>query len=74
MQSPKPNGTKRSAAIVPTDNTLQLFVGPQPRGPKRCIKCGKEFKNGQVWRRLTAPDDPQHGTYSIGIHEACANK
>lgn len=74
MQSQNQNARKKTLVVTPQTNTLQLFVGPQPRGPRRCIKCGKEFKNGQVWRRLTAPDDPQHGTYSIGIHEACAQK
>ena len=69
-QSAKPKTILANA----NNGTTQLFVGPMPRGPKRCIKCGKEFKNGETWRRVTSPDDPKHGTYSIGIHERCANK
>lgn len=71
----KAQSQKTQTILATADNgTQQLFVGPMPRGPKRCIKCGKEFRNGEVWRRVTSPDDPKFGRYSIGIHEKCANK
>lgn len=71
-QSSKPK--TNSLVVTPNGKTTQLFIGPMPRGPKRCIKCGKEFKNGEAWRRVTSPDDPKFGTYSIGIHEKCVKK
>lgn len=57
--------------VTPNGGTTQLCVGPMPRGPKRCIRCRKEFKNGEAWKRVTAPYDPKYGTYSIGIHVKC---
>lgn len=70
FSKPKTN----SIVVTPNDGVIQLFVGPMPRGPKHCIKCGKEFKNGEAWRRMTSPNDPQYGSYSIGIHEKCNDK
>lgn len=63
-----------SIVLAPKPAATELCVGPMPRGPKRCIKCHQEFKREEAWRRVTSPDDPKHGTYSIGIHERCANK
>ena len=77
MKSQKPHAfpTKPQAVTrVPNGGSIELFVGPQPRGPKRCLKCGKEIKNGQVWRRYTSPPDPEFGSYSVAVHEACAKK
>jgi hypothetical protein len=56
------------------DSSMHLFVGPMPKGPKRCFKCRKPFRPGEAWRRYTSPADPVHGAYSIGIHEKCVRK
>jgi hypothetical protein len=50
---------------------VEFRTGPHPKGPARCLKCWKPFKPGDNWRRMTSPDDPKHGSYSIGIHTSC---
>ncbi len=46
---------------------IEIKYGPDPRGPKKCIQCGREFKKGEAWRRVW---DIEH-TYAIGDHNAC---
>ncbi len=72
MHHLKPQFTPKIAEQV-QDSSMHLFVGPLPKGPKRCFKCGKPFKLGEAWRRYTSPPDKEFGSYSIGIHEACVN-
>jgi hypothetical protein len=56
-----------------TDYGVTEFrVGPDSRGPKRCLKCGQPFKVGEPWQRMTSPTDPELGAYSVGIHDRCA--
>jgi uncharacterized protein with PIN domain len=50
---------------------VDLRVGPDRRGPQRCLKCRQLFKPGESWKRMTSPPDPTFGSYSIGIHERC---
>lgn len=49
----------------------EIQVGPDPRGPTRCLQCHQTFKAGEVWRRMTSPADPQYGRYSVGVHSKC---
>lgn len=74
MNSQQLKPKAKTIVVTPNDGTTQLFVGPMPRGPKRCIKCNQEFKNGEAWRRVTSHADPELGAYSVGIHEKCVNK
>ncbi len=50
---------------------IEFRSGPHPKGPAKCFKCGKPFKKGEAWRRLTSPADPELGAYVIGIHASC---
>lgn len=50
---------------------IEFRVGPDPRGPVKCIECEQAFKSGDRWRRMTAPPDPVFGTYSMGVHIKC---
>ena len=52
--------------------TIDYLIGPGSTGPARCIHCYRLFVEGEVWLRVTAPSDPEFGTYSIGIHETCS--
>ena len=52
--------------------TVEYLMGPDEKGPERCIHCYRLFQEGEVWRRYTAPPDPECGTYSIGVPDACA--
>lgn len=74
MHTPNPNGKNKGRLDATKTGTMQLLVGPMPKGPRRCIKCGKEFKNGEAWRRYTSPPDPEFGSYSVGVHEKCNGK
>lgn len=74
MNTTNANVRAKGTLDATKDGTMQLLVGPMPKGPKRCIKCGKEFKNGEAWRRLTSNADTQYGRYSIGMHEKCVGK
>ena len=49
----------------------EQVIGPDPRGPKKCLHCHQPFLAGEVWSRVTSPKDPEFGSYVIGIHEAC---
>lgn len=49
----------------------EIQVGPDPRGPVRCLRCQRVFKFGEVWRRMTSGADPQYGRYTVGIHNKC---
>jgi len=50
---------------------IEIQVGPDPRGPVRCLQCQQAFKPGEVWRRLKSPPDPEFGSYAVGIHSKC---
>lgn len=52
--------------------TIEYLCGPDGQGPQQCIHCHGQFREGQFWRRVTSPPDLEYGTYSIGVHEACA--
>lgn len=52
-------------------SVIEIQVGPDPRGPKRCLQCQQEFKPGEVWRRVQSPPDPEYGSYFIGVHGKC---
>ena len=54
--------------------TVEYLMGPDQRGPDKCLHCQLLFQEGEVWRRYTAPPDPEYGTYSIGVHNACAQQ
>lgn len=54
--------------------SIQFRVGPDPRGPKRCLRCHQPFKKGETWQRQTSPSDPKFGSYAIGIHDRCLPK
>ncbi len=66
--------TNKSESLVADTTqatTSEFRVGPDPRGPAKCFKCRRPFKQGESWTRMTSPTDPKHGAYSIGIHSAC---
>ncbi len=52
--------------------TIEYLIGPDAKGPQRCIHCYRHFRQGEMWRRYIAPPDPECGTYSFGVHDACA--
>ncbi len=52
----------------------EYMVGPSPKGPKRCLRCGQAFKAGEPWQRRISPPDPELGSYAIGIHSRCLGK
>jgi len=52
-------------------NVTEIRMGPDPRGPARCIHCQQVFKSGETWWRLKSRPDPQFGSYFVGIHERC---
>ena len=54
--------------------TIEYLVGPDANGPQQCIHCHGLFGEGEVWRRISAPPDPECGTYSIGVHDACSQQ
>ena len=62
----------KSIAPLAASGEMSLLIGQTSSGPSRCIQCCKPFMPGEAWRRLRAESDPEHGTYSIGIHERCA--
>lgn len=49
----------------------EIQVGPDPRGPVRCLRCQQMLKPGEVWRRMMSAADPQYGRYTVGIHNKC---
>lgn len=49
----------------------EVRVGPDTRGPSKCLKCHQVFKRGEVWQRIKSPPDPVLGSYYIGIHGKC---
>lgn len=49
----------------------EVQVGPDQRGPTRCLRCRRRFKQGEVWRRMTSAADPKYGRYTVGIHNKC---
>lgn len=49
----------------------ELRVGPDLRGPSKCLKCQQPFKTGEVWQRMQSPRDPEFGSYTIGVHAKC---
>ena len=65
-----PCATPKSLAVKLV--TIEYLLGPDEQGPERCIHCHGLFGEGDVWRRITAPPDPEFGTYSVGVHDACA--
>ncbi len=66
--------TKKDRKVGETSASGIPMVGPSPKGPKRCLYCGQPFKPGECWHRHTSPPDPDYGTYSVGIHDRCANR
>lgn len=49
----------------------ELRIGPDPRGPAKCIRCHQAFKVGEEWRRMKSPPDPDYAAYCIGVHARC---
>lgn len=49
----------------------EVCVGPDRRGPNKCLQCDQPFKTGEVWQRLKSPPDPEYGSYFIGVHTKC---
>lgn len=61
--------TVQPQTIKASEHTvIEYMNGPSPKGPKRCIHCHQAFKAGEAWQRMTSPEDPQYGSYTIGIH------
>lgn len=55
---PKRTRTYRSELV-----TTVPMVGPG--SPARCVRCGKLFADGELWRKMTRDG------YSVGVHNAC---
>ncbi len=49
----------------------EVRIGPDHRGPTKCIQCNKLFKASEVWQRMKSPPDPKFGSYFIGVHSRC---
>lgn len=73
-------GTKQSVfskllKMDPRDYTIiEIIVGPDSRGPARCLQCQQAFQPGEMWRRMKSPFDPEYGSYFIGIHSKCPTR
>lgn len=71
MDSRSKTYTTGAAEHAPT--TTGLFVaeepkcGPEPGRNVRCIRCHKLIADGELWRRVHAPDF----SYAVAIHTAC---
>lgn len=39
--------------------------------PKRCLVCATPIRENDAWVKLTSPNDPQYGSYSVIVHETC---
>lgn len=49
----------------------EIRVGPDRRGPAKCLQCHQAFKAGEVWQRMKSLPDPEYGSYYIGVHSKC---
>lgn len=64
--------TYTSAFTVPAPRPA-LFVaeepkcGPEPGRNVRCIRCHKLIAEGELWRKVHAPDM----SYAVAIHTGC---
>lgn len=69
------NGNATSKQVLTnrlTQHTLgEMRIGPDPRGPSKCLKCHQTFQSGEVWQRIQSPPDPEFGSYFIGVHVQC---
>ncbi len=65
--------TKNQATIIDLTqySVGEMRVGPDPRGPSRCLKCQQAFRSGEVWQRFKSASDPEFGAYFIGVHAQC---
>lgn len=52
----------------------EIRVGPDSRGPSRCLKCQQVFKQGEVWQRMKSPPDPEYESYFVGVHSKCPTR
>ena len=49
----------------------EMRIGPDSRGPSKCLKCQRTFRSGEVWQRFKSARDPEFGSYFIGVHAQC---
>jgi hypothetical protein len=71
---PRCNSKVKPMPQLSNRTTIQFMIGPNPKGPQRCLRCRQPFKQGEAWQRYTSPPDPIHGSYAIGIHDRCLRK
>lgn len=68
-------GVTRTVTIDLTGYTVhEVRIGPNVRGPRKCLKCNQTFKAGEVWQRMKSPPDPEYGSYFIGVHTQCPTR
>lgn len=69
------NGNGTSKPVLTIDlrrySIGEMRIGPDTRGPSRCLKCHQTFRPGEVWQRIKSPPDPDYGSYFIGVHSKC---
>ncbi len=63
--------TKAEARRGTRQVNRRLMVGICCQGPRRCLKCGREFGMGDIWWKMLSPADRQYGRYAVGIHQEC---
>lgn len=67
------NGTTKQVLTIDLTqySVGEVRIGPDLRGPSKCLKCHQAFKAGETWQRIKSPPDPEYGSYFIGIHSRC---
>jgi hypothetical protein len=66
------NQVPTTRAVATKIVTIEYLIGLDAIGPSQCIHCHRLFVEGELWLRVTAPPDPEFGTYSIGVHDGCS--
>ncbi len=49
----------------------RLMIGICCKGPRRCLRCGREFGIDDTWWKILSPADRVFGRYAVGIHQVC---
>ncbi len=49
----------------------RLMIGICCKGPRRCLKCGREFGIDDTWWKILSSADREFGRYAVGIHQVC---
>lgn len=48
-----------------------VWLSGQPNTPRRCVICGRQFVNGDLWVSVSVREYGYENRICAGIHEAC---